>query len=330
MVLVQINDIDKLIYNREIAPYLPARIFDAHTHLFQLRFHPDYVFPKGIPAEDVDMAAMQTWWRELFPQQNVNGLVMPFPTVNMDTQGENNFVAEQVTNNRDRFSLVTLPSQTAADLEAAIKKHKPFGLKPYLCFANVPDPQQAEITDFLPEEQIALADKYGLAVTIHVSKPRGMADQNNLESINRLVAQYPNCKFILAHCGRCFIPINMEDTLAKLTVAENLWFDTSAVCDMGVFMHLFNKYDRKRICFGTDLVGAAAFRGQYLRMGMSWDMVSAEQMARPNGQNIDATYCVYENLRSLLTATKFSNMNDHDRQRLFYSNAAELFALLHD
>ena len=327
MAVVIRNDIDKLIYDREIGPYLPSRMFDAHTHLFQGRFHPGYCAAVGMPGGDVDMEGMRGWWRQLFPEKKVHGLVMGFPTVGMDWQGENEFVAEQGSDTRDRFSLLTLPSQSVADLEAAVTRFKPFGLKPYLSFASVPDVQQAEITDFLPEEQIALADKYALAVTLHVSKPRGMADENNLASVVRLVAEYPNCKFILAHCGRCFVPVNMEDALAKLPVAENLWLDTSAVCDMGVFMHLFSRYERSRICFGTDLVDAAAFRGQYVRMGMTWDLVSAEQMARPGGQKLQATFCAYENLRSLLTAGKFCQMGEDDWERLFYGNAAELFGL---
>ena len=325
--MIEINQTDKLIYDREIGPYLPERIFDAHTHLFQKRFHPGHIAAAGRPGGDVDMEGLRSWWQALFPDKHVNGLVMGFPMVGMDWQGESEFVAEQVRDDQDRFSLLTVPSQSGADLEAAVQRFKPFGLKPYLCFADVPDVQQAEITDFLPEEQIAVADKYGLALTIHVSKPRGMADAGNLASIKRLVAEYPKCKFILAHCGRCFVPVNMEDALAQLPVAENLWLDTSAVCDMGVFMHLLNGYDRSRICFGTDLVDAAAFRGQYVRMGMTWDCVSAEQMARPNGQKLRATYCAYENMRSLISATRFCLMGEDDRKRLFYGNAAELFGL---
>ena len=324
------NDIDKLIYEKEIRPYLPARIFDAHTHLAQWHRHPGFGLAPGTPQDDISMSVLRLWWDELFPHAAANGLVMGFPSAQVDVDAENAFVVEQVTDRCNRFSIMVKPDMSVQQVQADIERCRPFGLKPYLCFAQGVDPQQAEITDFLPEAQIALAHELGLAVTIHVSKPRGMADQGNLDAITRLVHAYPRCQFILAHCGRCFISVNMEDTLEQLPVAENLWIDTSAVCDMGVFMHLFSRYDRSRICFGTDLVTAAGFRGQYVRMGMSWDMVTAEQVARPRGQKIRATLCAYENLRSLLSAAHFCQMDEHDLQRLFYGNAAQLFRLQPD
>jgi tetratricopeptide (TPR) repeat protein len=79
-----------------------------------------------------------------------------------------------------------------------------------------------------------------------------------IEAYKRLIKEYPNCQFILAHCGRCFISPNMKDALEGLPIAENLWIDTSAVCDTGVFLELFSRCDISRILFGTDLV----YKGQ--------------------------------------------------------------------
>ena len=98
------NDIDRLIYEREIGPYLPSRIFDAHTHLMQRRFHPGFALAPGVPTDNVDMQVMRSWWENLFPDAAVNGLVMGYPSKGMELAGENEFVASEVNDGCDRLT----------------------------------------------------------------------------------------------------------------------------------------------------------------------------------------------------------------------------------
>lgn len=323
--------VDHYIYDNEIKPYLPARIFDAHTHLCTHRFAPD--LDESVPlAKDpmlgeVDMKALRQWWQMLFPDSKVNGLVMGFPTKKADIASINAYLSKQCTDKADRFSLLCSPDTELDMLENWIKDYKPAGLKPYMCFSKKAICNESTICDFMPESQIALAHKYHLAVTLHVAKPKGMADEENLSEITRLVKKYPDCNFILAHCGRCFISPNMELALRKLPVADNLWFDTSAVCDTGVFLHLFSKYDLKKILFGTDLVTASGFRGNYIRMGMSWDFITADNFQRACGKHVKATFAAYENLCALLCAARFCKLSKTQLDDIFYNNSKILFNL---
>ena len=324
---ITINNNDKFIYNNEIRPYLPEHIFDAHSHILKTEFH-DYKDNSDPFYYDVDMNDLQESWTTLFPDSQVNGLVMGMPIYNCDLEKENEFIAASMNDDKNRFSIMTKPQMSLENLESAIKTMKPNGLKPYLVHALIDDKQNARITDFITEEQVELADKYHLTVTLHVSKPRGMADNENLEDISRLVKEYPNCQFILAHCGRCFIAPNMKNAPDSLPVAENLWIDTSAVCDTGVFLELFSRYDISRILFGTDLVNAAAFRGSYVRLGLSWHAVTSEMIKRANDLvESKTTFAVYENLSALFQAAKHTNTNEESINKIFYENASKLFKL---
>ena len=327
---VNLTEYDYYIYQHEISPFLPERIFDAHTHLVNTEFHPNLQELNSLVYDygNVDLNSLNNWWQQLFPQSQITGLTFGFPTLNCDMQRINEFVAQEVVNSPNKFSLLIHPDMPPEDLENTILKLKPAGLKPYLIFAKIEDPSQASITDFLPESHIALAHKYGLAVTLHVSKPRGMADKDNLKDIKRLVKEYDQCQFILTHCGRCFIAPNMIDALKDLPVVENLWLDTSAVCDMGVFLYLFDKYDRTKILFGSDGLSGVAFRGSYIRLGMGWHLCSQEMVQRPRGQNIEsATFAAYENLCAIFHAAKFCKLSKTDIQNIFYCNAERLFEL---
>ena len=324
-----LTDTDRMIYNRQIKTYLPELIFDAHTHLLINAHYPD-LSPIAHAADpllcNVDMAYLQQWWSFLFPDSNVHGLVMGFPIPDCKIQNINQYVAEHVSS-ADRFSILVYPKMTANELEEQILRYKPAGLKPYMCFAQVPDIQQAGIVDMIPEHQIALADKYTLAITLHLSKPRGLADQDNLADIEYLVEKYPNCNFVLAHCGRCFITPNMEDAIQRLPAAANLWMDTSAVCDIGVFKILFDGFDRSRILFGTDLVTASGFRGTYVPIGMSWQWITADQLIPFGGKPIEATFAAYENLCAMTYAAKFCKLDNSELENIFFNNAARLFKL---
>lgn len=327
---VKLTETDLFIYLNEIRPYLPNRIFDSHSHLCINDLHPNLesLIPltKDPSLSNIDFDMLEHWWWMLFPDSQVSGLVIGFPTRGCNINGINSHLAQHITY-PNRFSILCGPDMDIRTLETQILEFGPAGLKPYMCFSRKTDPNSSSICDMIPEVQIALADKYHMAVTLHVAKPRGMADPNNLADIARLVKDYPKCNFILAHCGRCFISPNMEVAMKHLPVAQNLWVDTSAVCDTGVFLSLLDSYDKTRIVFGTDLVTAAGFRGAYIRMGMSWDLVTAECMSRPGGQNIHATFAAYENLCALLRAARFCKMNQTQLADIFYNNAANLFQL---
>jgi len=325
---IQWTEYDRLVYTQEIGPFLPKRIFDAHCHLIHNVHHPDLAKDMPMACDpllgEVDRPYVEQWWRALFPEARVTGLLMGMPTAHGDWRSENEFVAENARGSECPFSLLTHPAASAGELEADVMRLRPAGLKPYMCFVQGKPPEDAAITDMIPESQLAVADAHGLAVTLHVARARGMADPDNLTDIARLTRDFPRCRFILAHCGRCFITPNMEAALEHLPVAENLWLDTSAVCDMGVFLHVFRRYDRTRLLFGTDLVTATGFKGSYVRLGLSWHVCTAEMVS---GLKVKATFAAYENLCALLHAARFCGLDEFARQDLFFGNAKRLFGL---
>jgi len=331
MKTLELTQTDKFIYQNEIKPYLPKRIFDAHTHIQIPRYHPNLEQLMPITKDPlfnmIDMETMNHWWESLFPDSKVNGLLLGMPTKGCDINGVNRYLADNIDRGMNRYSILVSPDMSDSELEKQINDLKPAGLKPYMCFSKLKNYNESGICDLIPESQIALADKYHLKITLHVAKPRGMADDNNISEINRLTKKYPDCDFILAHCGRCFISPNMEYAIKRIEPADNLYFDTSAVCDTGVFLYLFNGFDRRKLLFGTDLVMATGFRGTYLRMGMSWDWYCEDAVKRPNGMEIKATFAAYENLCATFCAAKFSNFTPDDYNNILYNNSAALFGL---
>jgi predicted TIM-barrel fold metal-dependent hydrolase len=115
--------------------------------------------------------------------------------------------------------------------------------------------------------------------------------------------------------------------LKHLPAAPNLWLDTAAICDIGVFTMLFDGVDRSRILFGTDLVTASGMRGTYVRFGMQWEWVTTAQIAPVGQKPLDATFAAYESLCAMLYAAKFCKVQAFERENIFFNNAAKLFKL---
>lgn len=324
-----LTDDDRRIYQTEIAPWLPARIFDAHTHLLINRCHPQIAetlsFAEDELLGNVDLPWLQHWWEVLLPGINVRGMVMGYPTPDVLMAEENLEVATQCTPAGHIFAWLVKPSDSLEQLEADIIQYRPAVLKPYMCFVEGKPMNDSDITDLIPEGQLALAHKYGLAVMLHVAKQTGMGDADNLRDIARLSKAFPNCQFILAHCGRCFITPNAERMVAELVRADNVWMDTSAVCDAGVFLTVLKHYDRSKILFGSDLVTAVGFRGNYVRMGLSWHCCTDGMVARQGGMAHRSTFAAYENLAALCFAMRFLEMNTSEREALFFGNGERLF-----
>lgn len=320
---------DHQIYATEIQPWLPARIFDAHTHLLINRCHPQMAetlpFGEEELLRDVDLPWLQHWWETLLPGIDLRGMVMGYPTKDVMMAEENREVATQCAPAGYPFAWLVKPSDSLEQLESDILEFRPAVLKPYMCFVEGKPMNDADITDLIPEGQLALADKYGLAVMLHVAKQAGMGDPQNLRDIERLSKAYPKCQFILAHCGRCFITPNAEKMVAELPRAENIWMDTSAVCDAGVFLTVLKHYDRAKIMYGSDLVTAVGFRGNYVRMGMSWHCCTDGMVARHGGMAERSTFAAYENLAALCFAVRFLELDTAERDALFFSNGESLY-----
>ena len=88
---------------------------------------------------------------------------------------------------------------------------------------------------------------------------------------------------------------------------------------MYIFWHhyrLFSRYDLSRILFGSDLVNPVAFRGNYIRLGMSWHVVTPQDVARDWGLESRATFTIYENLSALFHAARFCHVSEENIQNI--------------
>lgn len=326
------TELDRQIWEDELDEFVPAKVLDVHTHIYRWAFdktdHATSAFAGSIGkyfpevtwelAEEVDATLM--------PGRSMERLAFPFPFPQpCDFDGSNSYVAAETRKGRASRGLALVhPGMSADDVESTIRRTGLIGFKPYRFYASTGDAVECRIPEFMPEHQIAVADKLGLIIMMHVSKRDAIADPHNIEDLKRLSDKYPNAKWILAHCARSYSPWAIEKAAAAIRGLPNVWYDTSTVCDSDALDALYMGVGVDRVMYGSDdMIGP--MRGKYITFGRAWAYLSPSNHSMSLA-HCDArmTYVRYEQLRAMKRGARQIGLSTAQREALFHDTARSL------
>ncbi|WP_397570278.1 aminotransferase class III-fold pyridoxal phosphate-dependent enzyme [Schlesneria sp. T3-172] len=320
---------DQEIWDEELQDFIPDRVFDAHVHLFNPVHLPEAIREKHAWGY-TDLATMQQWAERLYPGRETHFLSLGTPIAGIDVAAHNEWCIQQINlDPNSRMNRLVTPSCSVQQIERDIREKGFIGLKPYRVFSVTGDIAQCRIEEFLPHEQLELANELGLWVTMHLSRFHGCGDEENLKDLQEYTCRrYPKVKWILAHCARSFTYWPIRKAIEQLREMPNIWYDVSAVTDVRPMITLFTREDRRRIFYGSDGVDATYFRGQYAALGRAWQYVDTDQLdikfPHCDGRPILA---VYEQLLSIKHAAEIAQWSRDDIEHLFWKNAAAAFQI---
>lgn len=333
---VPMREIDHEIWQKELDDFVPQKVHDAHVHLSRTSFDLATTPEARAKSENAakrgfannTMEFWQTWNAALFPGREVHGTCMGSPYPEADMDGLNRFVVDEVRKDPGSVALMLVkPGMDPQTVDTFIEQNGVVGLKCYRYYSATGDVNECGITDFLPEELIEVANGRGLMVMLHMAKARASADPQNLADLTRLNKQYPRVKWQLAHCARCFIPSLLEESIDQLAELENMWYDTSAVCESDVFDVLFSHGPRERILFGTDNLPSGVDRGKYIAFGYAWQVLKEDNHSFDLSHcNPNPTWVTYEELRGLRRIAQRFNFTQGEIEDFFFNNASRMLA----
>ena len=329
--LSQYQPCDQQIWEEELQDFVPDRVFDAHIHML----HPLHL-PAG-PARDfwgyADLATLQQWAARLYPGRQTHFLVLGTPVQGIDIEAHAAWCQDQVRRDpQSRLNRAVTPGCRIVDIERDVSLPGVIGLKPYRVFSVTGDIAQCRITDFLPHEQLELANELGLWVTMHLSRFHGCADELNLQDLEEFTCgRYPKIRWILAHCARSFTYWPIRKAIDRLRAMPNIWYDVSAVTDVRPMITLFTRENPHRIFYGSDGVDATYFHGQYVALGRAWQYLDTARF------NLQFPHCdgrpvlaIYEQLLSMKHAAEIAGWSQRTIEDVFWRNAAREFHVTFD
>jgi len=263
----------------------------------------------------------------LLPGRQIQYLAFPTVFPKCDFDGSNDHVAHEVSSHSGAAGLMLVhPSMSAEHIGATLRSGHFLGFKCYRYYSVTGDTLECRITDFLPERQIAIAERHGLIIMLHLAKLKACADPANLADLRYLSGKYPRVHWILAHCARSFTPHPIEKVGRLLRELPNIWIDTSAVCESASFSALFETFGTERVLYGSDSPRVGMARGKYVAVGQGWMGVDQEITGSIKSRVTDLglTFYAYESLRALRYAARWAKLSRKQTEALFHDNASRL------
>ena len=326
----EVREEDSEFFERELQSFVPDRVYDMHAHLWRAR---DW---EGQPPAMVRVApaeATMEVYKEcmgwILPGREVHGLHFAFPTIfPNDPVPCNEWVSQQIKKDPlARGQFYVRPTDEPEWVRGEIKRLGLRGFKPFAGFAQRPDKSNAEIPEFFPEWIARLAHEEGWSITLHMMRPRSLADPSNQHWIRTYCEKYPDMTLILDHCARGFNPYHAIEGLEQMQGLPNLYADTSVVCSPLGVMACLKYLGVRNVLYASDFY-CSHIRGTNLPVGDSflwleedtpvWDVVIYEE---------EPVLLGLENLRAIKAACQMLNLSDSEVESIFWHNAARVLRL---
>ncbi len=321
-----VNHDDRALFDQQLKSFVPPNAFDAHAHLWR-------VADLGAPPPALTAAGPREVSREIYDQrlsqwmpdrQPTGGLFFPFPTRTLDIDAANAFLAEQLkTDPNSRGLMIAAPSQDPAEVEQQIVQNGFVGFKVYHLFASRTDSFDARNEEFIPEWVWEIAHQRRLAIMLHLVLPLALAEPANQAYVRSRCEQYPGAKLILAHAARSFCGHHATDGVSALRGLDNVFFDTSAVCEAEAFEAVLKTFGPTRLFFGADFC-ISEMRTRCVNLGDGFLWLNEVRPDFSRSRFAKPTLLGLESLLALKQACRNQHLTDSDVEEVFCHAARRL------
>jgi glutamate-1-semialdehyde 2,1-aminomutase len=309
--------------------FVPPHSFDAHAHLYRDVDASD-TLPRGLEDSQGHVGwqawrnGLKQWMGDKTP---TGGLFFTNPKPTLQRAAANQFVADQVASHPDSRGLMLIhPQDDPVQVEACIESSRFVGFKIYHVYADRKDTFHAECHEFLPEWAWEIADRRNLAIMLHMVRSRALADPANQQTIRSHCLKYPNARLILAHAARGFCAAHTVEGIASLRGLENVYFDTSAICEPAAYEAILRVFGPSRLLFGTDFpVSQIVGRCVSIADGFLW--LGEENVAWEEAPFTEPTLVGVESLTALQQACRTMRLTDSDIEIIFCTAARQLLSI---
>jgi glutamate-1-semialdehyde 2,1-aminomutase len=334
--VLQVNELDRRIWQQELEEFVPPQLYDMHSHLSRREFDLDHRArdsartgkrePSSVLNDEGSLELLDEAEALLYPGRKVDRLLMGFPHQKCDFDNANTFIAREARKKPGiRALMMVCPGMTAQHVQESVVRHRFIGFKPYLWYSPISDVWAARITDFMPEHQLAVANRFGLIIGLHVSKRQAMADSQNLDDLERLTEKFPRVRWILYHGARSYSSWGIETAAPRLRHLQNIWLESSTICESDAFDAMFSNIDISRLCYGSDDFNAGVARGKYITWGYGWEGMNRQnQTFKTDHCDGRMTFVRYEMLRAMRRAARNHHLTRDQIEDVFFNNAARL------
>ncbi len=322
--------VDMPFYRECVAPVLPAKVLDFHTHLWTS----EHIRTRAVESSEPGAKYMvfdDTCSAErlladmgmIYPDRACSAVCFGMPSP-MARPRENNQYLAEVGKNPLLFPLIMAGKsmQDPDELRRLVVEGGFYGYKVFLDWIGN-EYGSVTIEDMLGKPERALANELGLVILLHVPRDKRLADPVVQQGVQALSRECPNANIVLAHCGRAYLPDEMTDAIDSVVDYPNVYFDTAMVMEPTVLQMAIEKLGPSRILYATDLP-IARMRGRRVYVMDHWvDLVLEGYDAsayRVGSDNMRATFMVYEIILAIHRAARMAGITSDEKNGIFFGN----------
>ncbi len=345
MPLLNVLPYDRQYYEEVLKPFLPKRFIDCHTHIWLQEHNPSVFQREGsqnwprLVAKENSIEDLNETNRLLFPDNQVVSVLYSDCTVSIDRKACNDYVAASAAAHNFAALYLCHPGESAEELEHNVLANPVFkGIKVYLQFAPAYIPaDEIRIYDFLTKEHLAVCDRHGWVVQLHIARPKRLADPVNYIQLLEIEQNYPNIQLIVAHLGRAYANEDVGAALDYLRNTEKTVWDFTANTNDWVMERVLHYFGPDRFIYGTDFpifrmkarrtVENGVYineipRGEFPPEAIRGD-AHMREIEYPEADRI--TFFIYEEINACRLACQRLGLGKDEVQKIFYDNSARIF-----
>jgi len=329
--------LDEDFYQEHLSPRLPSSIFDVHVHINLLehieavpesRWLSDWALESGhlLPCEDAYACAA-----ELYPDVEYTIAGFPWPIREADMTQNNTYLARLRGQGKLTPFMTVRPEWPVAEIEQTLVDGGFVGFKPYPDMVSGSKGAEMSIFDFLPHGQWEVLNRHGKAVMLHLPRRGRLADDDNVRELLTARDRYPDVSIIIAHFGRAFCPVYLQEGLEKLGGAHDFYFDTTAVINPEVYDLAFSEIGADQILYGSDMP-ILLWHGRREWTKLAYRNLCREEFSwksehRPAEEETGYTLFLYEQMRAILDAMEHHGFTRQESDGIFGNNAKRALGL---
>jgi predicted TIM-barrel fold metal-dependent hydrolase len=322
-------------YAERIAPHLPQVVLDFHAHVWRKSEWHAVPWKSGtagggymVTTEDYPVERLVSDGRTCFPDREYRAVCFGYPVPLADNAKDTAYVAS-AGRTRGMYPLMVVGSSLTVPAEVIrqrLEAGRFLGYKVYLPWHG-DDYGDTRVEDLLGANEMDIAQELGLVVLLHVPRADRLADPEIQAGVQWLSRSWPGAKIVLAHCGRCYLPSEMERAVDSVKNLANVYLDTSMVMDETVLRMVFDTIDSSRVLYATDFP-VAAMRGRRVRVMNHWvDVVASDAQPsayRVRAEGIGAMPMALEIALAVLTAGRAAGLSQERLRGVFFDNGIKV------
>lgn len=336
----QYTDVDRSFWNTHLEDWMPQKIFDAHTHVnapcFRLEEPTEEMRQQYWVSEvneSIDADNAQRCYETVFPKRDFSCLAFGSPGLDYDIEASNTDLQRQCVRHGWKSLAVIRPQWSAEKIADLLRKPSVLGVKVYYALISNDKSTrdkhiEASIFEFIPPHQLEVLNTHKSWLTLHVPKADRLGHPDNIREVQKIRADYPGIKLVIAHLGRCYTLGHAQEALPQLADDPGLYFDNSAVLNPEVHRYALELLGPQRILYGTDnpifyMRGRRQWSGSSYTNRTSYPFYFNKNREAPE---IEAEYTLfmYEALLAIKNAAQELGLSKNDIESIFYKNAEQI------